>query len=135
MIVKPCAATSDMTEEAIDEHDSRDSHRRAGGDAGCLQRRRCNDGADNRSHDCADAATAAANVPAVVCVGEATTYLDWLNGEFLPTIRTRLKPPADPTGDLLATIQERGILRVSTDKDYAPQSFLEPDGSFVGFRY
>ena len=49
------------------------------------------------------------------------------------TIRTRLKPPADPTGDLLATIQERGVLRVSTDKDYAPQSFLEPDGTFVGF--
>ena len=29
-------------------------------------------------------ATAAANIPAVVCVGESTTYLDWLNGDFLP---------------------------------------------------
>ena len=28
---------------------------------------------------------------------------------------------------------ENGVLRVSTDKDYAPQSFREPDGSWVGF--
>ena len=35
--------------------------------------------------------------------------------------------------DLLAEIQERGVLRVSTDPNYAPQSFLTPEGEFVGF--
>jgi polar amino acid transport system substrate-binding protein len=79
------------------------------------------------------APSAAANIPAVVCVGAATTYLDWLNGEFLPDDPDPIEEPADSTGDLLETIQERGVLRVSTDKDYAPQSFLQPDGSFVGF--
>ncbi|MGI8928609.1 MAG: transporter substrate-binding domain-containing protein [Candidatus Limnocylindrales bacterium] len=78
-------------------------------------------------------ATAAANIPAVVCVGEATTYLDWLNGEFQPDAQDPITEPASTTGDLLETIQANGVLRVSVDKDYAPQSFLQPDGSFVGF--
>ncbi|MFB3042377.1 MAG: transporter substrate-binding domain-containing protein [Candidatus Poribacteria bacterium] len=37
------------------------------------------------------------------------------------------------TGDLLARIEKRGIIRVSTDANYAPQSFLKADGDFVGF--
>lgn len=78
-------------------------------------------------------ATAAANIPAVVCVGEATTYLDWLNADFQPDVQDPITEPASTTGDLLETIQTNGVLRVSVDKDYAPQSFLEPDGSFVGF--
>lgn len=72
-------------------------------------------------------------IPAVVCVGESTTYLDWLNGELLPDRPATITQPADTTGDLLETIRERGTLRVSTDPNYAPQSFLEPDGTFVGF--
>jgi polar amino acid transport system substrate-binding protein len=35
--------------------------------------------------------------------------------------------------DLLATIKSRGEIKVSTDPNYAPQSFLNPDGSFEGF--
>jgi len=77
--------------------------------------------------------SAAANIPAVVCVGEATTYLDWLNGDFQPDVPDPIEQPADTTGDLLETVRERGALRISTDADYAPQSFLQPDGTFVGF--
>jgi polar amino acid transport system substrate-binding protein len=35
--------------------------------------------------------------------------------------------------DLLADIEERGIVRVSTDPNYEPQSFLDENGDFVGF--
>jgi len=77
--------------------------------------------------------TSAANVPAVVCVGEATTYLDWLNGDFEPDSPADITEPSDTTGDLLEIVRDRGELIVSTDPNYAPQSFLEPDGTFVGF--
>ncbi|MGH2456114.1 MAG: transporter substrate-binding domain-containing protein [Candidatus Limnocylindria bacterium] len=36
-------------------------------------------------------------------------------------------------GDLLETIKSRGNLKVSTDPNYAPQSFLNDDGTFEGF--
>jgi polar amino acid transport system substrate-binding protein len=45
-------------------------------------------------------------------------------------------PADDETGaedDLLAEIQDRGTIRVSTDPNYAPQSFLNPDGTYEGF--
>ena len=32
------------------------------------------------------ACSSTANIPTVVCVGAATTYLDWLNGEFQPDV-------------------------------------------------
>jgi polar amino acid transport system substrate-binding protein len=35
--------------------------------------------------------------------------------------------------DLLATICEAGVIKISTDPNYAPQSFLKPDGSYEGF--
>lgn len=35
--------------------------------------------------------------------------------------------------DLLAQIKSRGNILVSTDPNYAPQSFLRPDGTFEGF--
>ena len=80
------------------------------------------------------APTTAANIPAVVCVGAATTYLDWLNGDFQPDVEDPIPSPSTTaTDDLLAQVQESGTLRISTDKDYAPQSFLQPDGTFVGF--
>lgn len=75
----------------------------------------------------------AAAVPAVVCVGEATTYLDWLNGELQPDSPAAITQPSDTTGDLLGIVKDRGTLVVSTDPNYEPQSFLNPDGTFVGF--
>lgn len=36
-------------------------------------------------------------------------------------------------GDLLATIQSNGVIRVATDPAYPPQSELLPDGTFEGF--
>lgn len=76
---------------------------------------------------------AAADIQPAVCVGESTTYLDWLNGDFEPDEPDPIASPGDTTGDLLEAIQDAGVLRVSTDPNYAPQSFLEPDGDFVGF--
>lgn len=35
--------------------------------------------------------------------------------------------------DLLGEIEERGTIRVSTDANYAPQSYLDESGNFVGF--
>jgi polar amino acid transport system substrate-binding protein len=73
-----------------------------------------------------------ADITNVVCVGEATTYLDWLNGDFQPD-------EPDPTeeteeaGDLLETIRDRGEIVVSTDPNYEPQSFLDADGNLIGF--
>lgn len=41
---------------------------------------------------------------------------------------------ADPAADLLASIQEEGVLTVSTDPAYPPQSFLnEETGEYEGF--
>ena len=74
----------------------------------------------------------AVDVPAVVCVGEATTYLDWLNGDLQPDVQDPIEP-GDSAGDLLETVMDRGVLRISTDANYEPQSFREPDGSWVGF--
>lgn len=37
------------------------------------------------------------------------------------------------SGDLLDTIKERGEIVVSTDPNYAPQSFVNSDGSYDGF--
>lgn len=76
---------------------------------------------------------ATADIPAVVCVGEATTYLDWLNGDLQPDVQDAITEPADSTGDLLETIEANGKLRIATDANYEPQSFREPDGSWVGF--
>jgi polar amino acid transport system substrate-binding protein len=74
-----------------------------------------------------------AEVPAAVCVGEATTYLDWLNGDLQPDVPDEIVQPADPSGDLLEQIQEAGVLRIATDANYEPQSFRDPDGNWVGF--
>jgi len=35
--------------------------------------------------------------------------------------------------DMLAALQEKGSIRVSTDANYAPQSFLDETGEFIGF--
>lgn len=41
--------------------------------------------------------------------------------------------PAAGAQDQLAAIRERGTIRVSTDPNYAPQSFLNQQGEFEGF--
>jgi polar amino acid transport system substrate-binding protein len=41
--------------------------------------------------------------------------------------------PADVAGDQLEAICNAGVIKVSTDPNYAPQSFLNPDGTFEGF--
>jgi polar amino acid transport system substrate-binding protein len=76
-----------------------------------------------------------ADVPAVVCVGEATTYLDWLEGTLSITEHDPIEEPSDMDDpeDLLNIIRDRGSIIVSTDPNYAPQSFLNPDGEFEGF--
>lgn len=74
-----------------------------------------------------------ADITNLVCVGESTTYLDWLEGDLTLAEEDPIAEPADSDDDLLDTIMERGEIIVSTDPNYAPQSFLEPDGSFVGF--
>ena len=85
------------------------------------------------SEAAASPSEAAVDVTNVVCVGEATTYLDWLNGDLEPDVQDPIEDPGDATGDLLETIQENGVLRISTDANYEPQSFRDPDGSWVGF--
>ena len=88
---------------------------------------------ESQAEESAAETDATVDIPNVVCVGDATTYLDWLNGEFQGEDPDPIEEPADTSGDLLETIQENGVLRISTDADYAPQSFLEADGTFVGF--
>jgi polar amino acid transport system substrate-binding protein len=81
----------------------------------------------------ASPSNATIDVPAVVCVGEATTYLDWLNGDFKPDTQDAITEPSSTTGDLLETIKQRGKLAIATDANYEPQSFRKPDGSWQGF--
>lgn len=56
-----------------------------------------------------------------------------------PAADTAAEQPAAGTGEetaadgLLADILERGVVRVSTDPNYEPQSFLDENGEFVGF--
>jgi polar amino acid transport system substrate-binding protein len=77
---------------------------------------------------------AAIDIPNVVCVGEATTYLDWLEGSLEPDDPDPITEPADTTGDLLEIVRQNGVLRISSDADYAPQSSINPDtGEFEGF--
>lgn len=42
-------------------------------------------------------------------------------------------PPTQLNADLLADVKQRGTLVVSTDANYSPQSYLRPDGTWVGF--
>ena len=39
----------------------------------------------------------------------------------------------DSADDLLAQIEDEGVVKVSTDANYEPQSFLDADGNFIGF--
>lgn len=41
--------------------------------------------------------------------------------------------PTPAANDLLADVKARGTMKVATDPNYKPQSFLKPDGSFEGF--
>ena len=58
-------------------------------------------------------------------------------GPILGSSPGAVSPGTSPVGgdpnDLLAQIRQRGEIRVSTDPNYAPQSFQKPDGTFEGF--
>jgi polar amino acid transport system substrate-binding protein len=43
------------------------------------------------------------------------------------------EPAAGEPDDLMAEVQRRGVIRISTDPNYEPQSFLTAQGEFVGF--
>ena len=112
--------------------------------AGVLLLAACQNGGTGSPSEAESAAESAAvsaaesaatvDIPAAVCVGEATTYLSWLTGAAdAPTDQDPITEPADSTGDLLETILANDKLRISTDSNYEPQSFLNPDGSWVGF--
>ena len=50
-----------------------------------------------------------------------------------PTTAATAAPATPVPGGLLDSVMKAGVLRIATDKDYAPQSFLKPDGTFEGF--
>jgi polar amino acid transport system substrate-binding protein len=50
-----------------------------------------------------------------------------------PTTAATAAPATPITGGLLDKVLKAGELRIATDKNYAPQSFLKPDGTFEGF--
>ncbi len=76
-----------------------------------------------------------ADIPAVVCVGADTTYLDYIEGDLALAEADPIGAPANPgdPADLLAIIQERGEIVVSTDPEYPPQSSVTPEGGYEGF--
>jgi len=51
-------------------------------------------------------------------------------GSAAPSAAAAATPIA---GGLLDKVLKAGTLRIATDKDYAPQSFLNPDGTWSGF--
>lgn len=51
----------------------------------------------------------------------------------VPSANPSASTGAGDPDDLLANIKKAGVIRVGTDPNYAPQSFLKPDGSFEGF--
>jgi polar amino acid transport system substrate-binding protein len=77
----------------------------------------------------------AADIPAMVCVGVDTTYQHWLEGTLEITDHDPIEQPADmdDPDDLLNIVRDRGVLLVSTDPEYPPQSALTPDDEFEGF--
>ena len=65
-----------------------------------------------------------------------TTRIRWFGAAAISTLATLAALPAlaqDASPDQLARIQEAGVIRMSTDGLYPPQSELTPDGSYVGF--
>ncbi|MEX1047746.1 MAG: transporter substrate-binding domain-containing protein [Actinomycetota bacterium] len=74
----------------------------------------------NRRLLCTIALLFTLTIVAAACGGTKTTSTGGGGGE----------PAAN---DLLAKIKEDGVLRVSTDPNYAPQSFLNNDGEMAGF--
>lgn len=50
-----------------------------------------------------------------------------------PSTAPASAPASVSPDDLLAKVRAAGVIRVSTDPNYAPQSFVQPDGSYAGF--
>jgi polar amino acid transport system substrate-binding protein len=78
---------------------------------------------------------AAAALIASACGNAATTVAPTVAATTVAaSVAPASAPPATPiTGGLLDKVLKAGELRIATDKDYAPQSFLKPDGTFEGF--
>ena len=63
-----------------------------------------------------------------------TLALAACGGAAEPEAADTTTAPGEQTADgLLADILERGVVRVSTDPNYEPQSFLDESGEFIGF--
>jgi polar amino acid transport system substrate-binding protein len=65
-----------------------------------------------------------------------TNRTRWLGAASAGLLASAVALPAlaqDAAPDHLARIQEAGVIRMSTDGVYPPQSELTPDGSYVGF--
>ncbi len=70
------------------------------------------------------------------CTGPGATSTPVATPTEPPMSETPSEPPMSEgpiAGGLLEKVLTAGKLVVSTDADYAPQSFLKPDGSFEGF--
>lgn len=75
-----------------------------------------------------DAATAVVGTAAAIAPTVAAVAT-----EIAPTIAAAATEIAPAGEDLLAEVKSRGTLRVSTDSNYAPQSFRNPSGEWEGF--
>jgi ABC-type amino acid transport substrate-binding protein len=76
------------------------------------------------------AATSAAATSAAATTAAATTAAA---SSAPASASASASAPAGDPNDLLAKIKAAGEIKVSTDPNYAPQSFLKPDGTFEGF--
>jgi polar amino acid transport system substrate-binding protein len=63
-------------------------------------------------------------------IGLAAAAMAACGGNTAPKSATSGGGSAD---DLLADVKRRGVLLISTDANYKPQSFRNPDGTWVGF--
>lgn len=59
--------------------------------------------------------------------------LEWYGIDITTLIKPGDEPLEPAAMDLLDEVMEAGVLRVSTDPNYAPQSFLNEDGELDGF--
>jgi len=81
--------------------------------------------AELRSACCLGACVVAATIVVAGCGGGSNQQAS--------TQETAAAGSAAPGGNLLDEVKRRGTLVISTDANYKPQSFRNPDGSWVGF--
>ncbi len=80
------------------------------------------------------APTAAASAPPSVTPSVAASMAPSASASMAASASPTVAPSASPiAGGLLDKVLKAGVLTVSTDPNYAPQSVKNPDGSFSGF--